>query len=164
MTEFLEVRDGSRRIAFEGTLIAYVTSAGGSKSRWSEYSLYRTVTGVYVLQKVGFSLVVHMPSCHEIVGSLNRFQEENPGRDPMDGWWLCESCCTKSRGPVDITALLVENDRYWATTSENPDRIVDALFRRKEGARHLPRLSIELLEQAARVDSKIAEAFRIERI
>jgi hypothetical protein len=160
--ELLEVRDGSRRITFEGELIGFVTSAGNSKPRWSEYKLYKTIAGTYVLEKVGRSIVVHMPMCPEIIDSLNRFQEENPGRDPTDGWWFCESCCTGGR--VDPTALLVEHNRHWVTISEDPQHIVDALYRRKEGARHLPRLSLDLLDQAARVDPAISEAFRVERI
>ena len=161
MPEFLEVRDGSRRITFEGEMIAFVSSAGNSKPRWSEYKLYKTITGTYVLEKVGRSIVVHMPGCPEIIDTLNRFQEENPGRDPTDGWWFCEAC-TNDR--VDITALLVEHNRHWVTISEDPMHIIDALYRRKEGARHLPRLSLELLDSAARVDDAIAEAFRVERI
>lgn len=161
MSELLEVRDGSRRITFEGEMIAFVSSAGNSKPRWSEYKLYKTVTGTYVLEKVGRSIVVHMPGCPEIIDTLNRFQEENPGRDPTDGWWFCESC---TRGRVDITALLVEHNRHWVTISEDPNHIIDALYRRKEGARHLPRLSLELLDSAARVDEAISEAFRVERI
>ena len=104
-----------------------------------------------MLEKVGRSIVVHMPGCSEIKDPLNRFQEENPGRDPTDGWWFCESCTTDR---VDITALLVEHNRHWVTISEDPLHIVDALYRRKEGARHLPRLSLELLDQAARVDDR----------
>lgn len=161
MPEFLEVRDGSRRITFEGDMIAFVSSASNSKPRWSEYKLHKTVGGTYVLEKIGRSIVVHTPTCPEIIDSLNRFQAEHPGKDPTDGWWFCESCTS---GRVDITALLVEHDRHWVTISDDAEHIIDALYRRKEGARHLPRLSLELLDQAARVDEAIAEAFRVERI
>lgn len=161
MAEHLTVQDGSRRITFEGELIASVSSVGPSKPRWSEYRLYKTVTGTYVLEKVGRSIVVHRPGCSEIIDTLDRFQERFPGRDPSDGFWLCEGCMTSG---YDITALLVEHDRHWVTITENPSDVVDALYRKRSGARHLPRLSLELLDQAARVDEALASAFRVERI
>jgi hypothetical protein len=161
VSEPIVVRDGSRQITFDGDLIAAVSSAGGSKPRWSEYKLYKTVNSTYVLEKIGRSIVVHMPACPEIIDQLDRFQDKNPGRDPSDGWWFCESC---THGRVDITALLIEHDRHWVTITEDPIHVVDALYRKRDGARHLPRLILELLDQAARVDDSIAEAFRVERL
>jgi len=157
----LEVQDGSRRISFEGEMIASVSSRSTAKPRWSEYRLYRTVNGQYLLEKVGVSVMIHRPGCPEIIERLNRFQDRYPGRDPEEGFWYCETCC---RGPVDITSLLVETDRHWVSITTDPTQIVDALYRRKDGARHLPRLSLDLLEQASRVDEKIADAFRVERL
>ena len=62
-------------------------------------------------------------------------------------------------------ALLVENDRNWVTITEDPQEIIDALYRRKGGARSLQRISLALLEQAARADEKIADAFyTVERL
>jgi len=161
VADVLEVKDGSRRISFEGELIASVTSRSTVKPRWSEYRLYRTVNGQYLLEKVGVSVMVHLPGCPEIIDRLNRFQDEYPGRDPDEGFWYCDTCC---RGHVDITALLVEHNRHWVTITEEPMQIVDALYRRKDGARHLPRLSLDLLDQAARVDDRIGDAFRVERL
>jgi hypothetical protein len=161
VAEFIVVQDGSRKITFEGDLIASVSSVGPSKPRWSEYRLYKTISGTYVLEKVGRSIVVHTPGCPEIIDTLDRFQDKNPGKDPSDGFWLCESCMTSR---YDITALLVEHDRHWVTITEEPAHVVDALYRKRDGARHLPRLSLELLDQAARVDDNLADAFRVERI
>ena len=161
MAEMIVVEDGSRKITFEGDLIASVSSVGPSKPRWSEYRLYKTVSGTYVLEKVGRSIVVHNPGCSEIIDSLDRFQDKNPGKDPSEGFWLCESCMN---GRYDITSLLVEHDRHWVNITEEPQAVVDALYRKRDGARHLPRLSLELLDQAARVDAKLADAFLTERL
>ena len=157
-----EVQDGSRMLTFEGELLGSVTSQRPSSPRWSEYRLYKTVGGVYVLEKVGRSIVVHQPGCTKIVEALNRFQTTNPGRDPEDGWWFCESCIFDGR--YDLTALLVEADRHWVIVSTEADQIIDALYRKKSGARSLPRLSLDLLDQVARVDDRIGGAFRVERI
>ena len=59
-TQPYEVRDGSRLITFDGVLLGAVSSKRPSSPRWSEYHLYRTEGGVYVLEKVGRSTVVHM--------------------------------------------------------------------------------------------------------
>lgn len=166
MTQSFAVRDGSRLVTFDGELLGMSSSQRNSSPRWSEYRLYKTTTGVYVLEKVGRSVVVHMPGCPDIVNPLNRFEQEHPGKDPTDGWWFCESCINDYSGPAgyDITALLVENDRHWVIISEEPEQIMDALYRRKGGARSLPRLSLDLLETVARVDQAIADVYRIERI
>jgi hypothetical protein len=156
VAESIEVRDGARRITFDGQLIGSVSSRRHDSPRWSEYKLYRTVAGSYVLEKVGRSIVVHMPSCQDIIAQLDRFQTVHPGADPTDGWWFCETCTAAG---YNITALLVENDRSWVTISEDPQEIIDALYRRKGGARSLQRISLSLLEQASRADEKISEAF-----
>lgn len=162
MSEAYEVQDGSRVLTFTGELLGSVTSYRPASPRWSEYKLYKTDGGTYVLSKVGKSIVVHMPGCSRIVEALNRFQSEHPDKDPEDGWWFCEFCCPDQK--YNLPALLVEADRHWVIVSENPDQIVDALYRRKSGARSLPRLSLDLLEQVARVDEGVTNAYRVERI
>lgn len=156
MPDTIEVRDGARRITFEGQLIGSSSSRRHGSPRWSEYKLYRTDSGTYVLEKVGRSIVVHMPACSDIVNPLNRFESDHPGEDPTNGWWFCENCTAHG---YNITALLVENDRNWVTITEEPREVIEALYRRKGGARSLQRISISLLEQAARADEKISAAF-----
>jgi len=157
-----EVRDGATRtISFEGHLLGEVSSRRSQAPRWTELRLYKTVGDQYVLEKVGASVVVHAPTCPDILAALPRFQEMHPGADPSDGnWWFCERC-----GDVavrDITKLLVESNRYWAIISEEPATIVDSLYRRKDGARSMPRMSLDLLDEASRNDPAILESFRSE--
>ena len=95
------------------------------------------------------------------LGDLKRFQEVYPGKDPTEDGWFCETCLLNG---YDITSLLVESDRHWATISEEPQQIIEALYRRKDGARSLQRLSLELLEQVAQVDPLVADAYRVEHI
>lgn len=156
MAESIEVRDGARRITFDGQLIGSASSRRHDSPRWSEYKLYKTVSDTYVLEKVGRSIVVHMPGCSEIISQLDRFQNRHPGSDPADGWWFCENCTADGH---NITALLVENDRSWVTITDDPREVIDALYRRKGGARSLQRISLALLEQASRADDKISSAF-----
>jgi hypothetical protein len=157
------VRDGATRvIEFDGQLLGEVTSRRGSRGpRWTELRLFKTDAGTYVLEKVGVSVVVHAPGCSNIIGALPRFQEEYPGADPADGtWWICDRC--GSEAVQDITRLLVETNRHWALIAEDPAQIVDALYRRKEGARSMPVMSLNLLDEAGKNDPAILGAFQSE--
>lgn len=157
-----QVRDGATRIIeFDGELLGEVSSRRSRGPRWTELRLFKTDAGTYVLEKVGASVVVHAPRCPNIIGSLPRFQEVHPGADPADeNWWICERCGTVA--VQDITKLLVETNRHWATIAENPAQIVDALYRRKDGARSMPRMSLDLLDEAGKNDPEILKAFRSE--
>lgn len=159
------VQDGhdgrTRKLVFDGDLIGEVSSRRQKGPRWTELRLFKTVAHAYVLEKVGMSVVVHAPGCPEIKGDLPRFQSVHPGADPADGtWWICEVC--GKTAVRDITSLLVETNRHWAIIAEDPAMIVDALYRRKLGARSMPRMSIDLLDQAGQVDPAILECSRSE--
>lgn len=161
------VRDGAtRKIEFDGTMLAEVSSRRSGAPRWTELRLYKTDSGIFVLEKVGRSVVLHAPDCREILPDappLPRFQEVHPGSDPADGtFWFCESC--GRRAAADITKLLVEADRHWALVSETPDEIVESLYRRKGGARSLPRMSIDLLEEASAASPELSHAYSVEVI
>ena len=155
-----QVRDGSRLISFRGKLTAEVSSERPGASRWQELRLFRTDGGSYVLEKVGRSVLTHMPGCPRIIGKLPRFQEAYPGGDPEDGFWY-DDCVPET---YDFPQLLVEEDRFWAIIAEEPDQIVEALYRKKQGSRQLPRISLDLLEQAAKEDPAIGDAYLVEKI
>jgi hypothetical protein len=162
MSQTFKVRDGQTRIIeFDGQRLGEVSSRRSQAPRWTELRLYRTDAGVYVLEKVGASVVVHAPGCSDILNPLPRFQEMHPGADPSDGtWWFCERC--GDLAVRDITKLLVESNRYWAIIAEDPAQIVDSLYRRKNGARSMPRMSLDLLDEAGRCDPTILDSFKAE--
>jgi hypothetical protein len=161
-----KVRDGNTRvIEFDGDMLAEVSSRRAQNPRWTELRLYRTDAGVYVLEKIGASVVLHVPGCGEIRGELPRFQALNPGADPSDGsWWFCEQCGDMAARDRNITRLLIESNRYWAIIAEDPAQIVDALYRRKNGARSMPRMSLDLLDQAGESDPAILASFQQEYV
>ena len=158
--EARHVRDGSRLISFEGRLLSTVSSERPGTPRWTEMRLFRTVGGSYVLEKVGRSIMTHMPGCSRIIGRIPRFQEAHPGDDPEDGYWYCD--CVPEE--YDLTQLLAEEDRYWAVIADQPERVVEALYRKKEGSRYLPRISLDLLERAADSDPSLGDAYLVEKI
>lgn len=155
-----QVRDGSRLITFEGERLGYISSQRDGHPRWTEMSIYRTDGGSYVLEKVGRSVVTHMPGCPGIIGKIPRFQQAHPGDDPDEGYEYHD--CVPDE--YDFTRLLVEEDRFWATIATEPSDIVDALYRRRGGIRHLPRIGLDLLDIVSAVEPRFEPAVRVEHI
>jgi hypothetical protein len=160
MGDTYQVRDGPRLITFDGVLLGFVSSQRTGNPRWTEMSIYKTTGGTYVLEKVGRSTVTHMPGCPDIVGKIPRFQEVHAGDDPDVGYQY-HTCVPQE---YDFTRLLAEEDRYWAMVAEEPARVTEALYRRREGERHLPRISLDLLEVVSRSDPSFGMDWRVERI
>jgi hypothetical protein len=161
MTSF-KVRDGRERIIeFDGKQIAEISSERPDSPRWMVMKIYKTNSGTYVLEKIGASRVVHMPGCTEPFDDLPRFQDMNPGEDPFTpAWWQCRTCCDVAGVTVDMTALQVEENRYTGFWSDNPQDVIEELYRKKGGARVLQRMAVDLLEEASDADEGIAKAYR----
>lgn len=155
-----QVRDGSRLIMFEGELLGFSSSEREGVSRWTEMSVYLTDGGSYVLEKVGRSLVCHMPECPD-VDTLPRFQEQHPGDDPDYGYVFHEECVPEV---YDFTRLLIEENRYWAMITKKPIEILEALERRRDGIRTLPRIGMELLEKVSATHPEFGDFWRTEHI
>lgn len=159
-----QVRDAGRLITFDGDLLAGVTSRrDGDAARWTEMRLYRSEAGTYILEKVGRSILMHLRECSDPdinTSKLPRFQDVHPGDDP-DFNYEFHSCVPEE---YDFTRLLVEEDRYWSTIAEDPMKIVEALYRKKDGERHMPRISLDLLEAAGERDTGIRDAYANEYI
>jgi len=150
------VQDGFRKITFDGDLLARASSERPYPRRWTDLALYRTEAGAYILEKIGASRVMHVSDCPEVIEDLPRFQEVYPGEDPDDDEFDYHDCVPDV---YNFPSLLVEKDRYWAQISENPISVVKALMRYRDHSRWLPRLSMQLLEKAAELDSGIRDAY-----
>jgi hypothetical protein len=58
-----------------------------------------------------------------------------------------------------------EKHRYWAQVSEEPDAVLDALYKFDQGgARYLTNVAQRLLEDASEKDEAIESVYRIEMI
>jgi hypothetical protein len=148
-----QVRDGNRLLTFDGELLATISSRESlDKDRWTEMSVFRTTGGSYILEKVGRSTRLHMPGCSDILKDLPLFQQAHPGEDPEAGYSWCDLCSPPVGEEYDFPSLLVEEDRYWATISTDPEVIIDALWRKREGYRRLPRISVQLLTELTDAD------------
>lgn len=156
MAEFV-VQDGFRRITFNGDLLARASSERPHPRRWTDLTLYRTDGGTYILEKTGSSRVTHIRDCPEVVEDLPRFQETYPGEDPDDAEFEYHDCVPEV---YDFPSLLVEKNRHWAQISDNPTSVIKSLMRYRDHSRWLPRLSMQLLERAAELDTGIRQAFQ----
>lgn len=167
MTTAYQVRDGAiRTLEFDGDLLASQSSWRPGSPRWMELKLFKTTNGVYVLSKIGRSMVVHSPDCEiprDQFGNrpeLPRFQEMHPGADPFTPeFFVCEEC-EAGGADGDFTRIEIEEDRYFAAHSDDPRDMIEELYRRKGGAKSLQRMAVDLLEEASKNDEGIARAFQ----
>lgn len=153
-----EVRDGSRKLQFDGDLLGSSTSWRRNSERWIEFELYKTKSGSYVLSRVGVSLVFHGAACPLVKRySLIEADSKSVRLDAIP----CEEC----RPSLDVPVVFPERDRTWAQVSEDPDAILEALYKYDQGGtRYLTNVAHRLLEQASAKDPAIESVYRVETI
>lgn len=155
--ERFNVRDGQRTLTFVGWKIAEADSQVGTDARWTELGLYRTLTGKYVLEKVGRSDVFHSPKCTRKskgvqFDDLDSVPDVDEHEDLEYQFIPCEDC----RPTYDMTPVWVERDISAATVLETAEQVVESLFRRESNnTRFISRVSRALLEDAVRNDEEI---------
>lgn len=152
------VKDGDRELQFNGTLLAKSTSARRGAYRWIEFELYKTESGSYILSRVGVSLIFHGAAC----SLVSKYKlNESPIYELKRNAIPCEEC-----QPDDSLDLVFpEKYRYWAQVSDQPDAVLDALYKYDDnGAYYLTSVAQRLLQEAAKVDKDIANVYNVEVI
>ncbi len=150
-----QVRDGDRVLEFCGDLLAESTSHRHGQTRWIEFKLFRTKAGSYILSRIGNSIVYHDRSC-----SLVSQYRLKPGLIEPDAA-PCEMCAPQASSGD----LFPERIRYWAQVMDQPQAVLEALYKYdQDGARYLTLVAQRLLAQAATSDSRIASAYKVERV
>lgn len=153
-----EVKDGSRTLKFSGKLLGQSSSWRRGSTRWIEFSLYKTDNGSYVLSRVGVSLIFHGAACplvkrYSLVeSSIDKLQE-----DALP----CEEC----QPDLNLPVVFPEKYRNWAQVSDDPEAVLEALYKYDQGgARYLTNVAQRLLEEASEHDTKIESVYRVEMI
>jgi hypothetical protein len=151
-----EVRSNSRTFRFRGVELASSTSYRNDATRWVEFRLYRTEAGTYVLSRIGRSLAYHVPTC----GTATRNALATiPLADLHERAEPCGDCRPDLS---ETTSVAVEAPRYWALPIDAAAGVVAALHKSDaSGARYLTAVAARLLDEAALVDSHIAEAYLV---
>lgn len=152
------VKDGSRTLQFNGTLLGKSSSWRRGSTRWIEFELYKTESGSYILSRVGVSLVYHGAAC----ALVKRYGLSEASVDGLNADALpCEECFPTKEADL----VFPEKHRYWAQVSEEPDAVLDALYKYDQGgARYLTNVAQRLLEDASEKDEAIESVYRIEMI
>lgn len=153
-----EVKDGSRTLQFEGEMIASSTSRRYDSLRWIEFKLYKTKNGSYVLSRIGVSLVYHGAACQLV----KRYKLIEAGSEVLSQDSVpCEECYPDDTLPV----VFPEKARTWAQVSDEPEAVLEALYKYDDGgARYLTNVAQRLLEEASEKDRGIESVYRIEMI
>lgn len=153
-----EVRNGNRILRFEGRHLANSSSRRPGAARWIEFDLYKTVAGSYVLSRVGVSHIYHSNMCPLVQRyGLWEIDSHELTRDAVP----CEDCHPDASEPLVYPELF----RYWTLVAEEPEAILDALYKEDHnGARYLTRVAERLLQEAAAQDAEIDLIYRFEYI
>lgn len=157
-----EVLNGKRTLRFDGALLAFSSSYREDSPRWVEFTLYRTVGGAYILSRIGQTRVYHAQGC-DVVSRNKPPKTAIPAL--KEGSSPCNQCQPPRLGSLSEIEVYVEMPRYWATVSESPTGVVDALYKYNEsGVRYLTNVAEQLLDEASAVDSNIAQAYKVEDV
>lgn len=154
----IEVKDGSRILKFNGKLLGKSSSWRRGSNRWIEFELYKTDNGSYVLSRVGVSVIYHAGACHLV----KRYGLQEAGVEALrDDVVPCDEC----RPSFEAGVVFPEKHRYWAQVSEDPNAVLEALYKYDNGgARYLTHVAQRLLEESSETDKGIESVYRIEMI
>lgn len=155
----IEVKDGTRILKFNGKLLGKSSSWRRGSNRWIEFELYKTDNGSYVLSRIGVSVIYHTASCHLVkrYGLQDQLTESISSTEVVP----CDECKPSLMAEV----IFPEKNRYWAQVSEDPNAVLEALYKYDNGgARYLTHVAQRLLEQASETDKGIESVYRIEMI
>ena len=154
-----EVKDGSRTLQFNGRLLGESTSWRRGSTRWIEFSLYQTENGSYILSRIGVSLVYHGSTCPLVKRyGLVEVSTTELNEDAVS----CEECNTSKN---EVPVVFPEKNRTWAQVSEDPEAVLEALYKYDDGgARYLTKVAQRLLEEASKKDRKVEQVYKVEII
>lgn len=153
-----EVKDGARTLQFTGTLLGESSSWRRGSYRWIEFKLYQTTNGSYVLSRVGVSLIYHGAACPLV----RRYGLQEI---PYDDLAMDSTPCYECNPSAEARLVFPEKYRYWAQVSDDPQAVLDALYKYDDGgARYLTNVAQRLLEQASMMDQRLETVYRVETI
>lgn len=154
-----EVMDGVRKLHVDGTLLAESSSRESYKDRWVEFRLFKTKSGVYVISRVGHSILYHSSDCATVTRNrLSAANLDDLSRDLKP----CRNC---SPDYADPQGVYPETPRPWLGTCQNARGVVSSLMKYDDnGTEYLTNVAKSLLEAASAVDEDINSEYNSEVI
>lgn len=151
------IQDGARVLKFEGQELAQSSSQEPGKTRWVEFSLYRTRNGKYVVGRVGVSMTFHKSSC--AVVKRNNI-DPLPAQVISSNLQPCRECSPSREAE---TYLYAETPRHRAQICTTARGVVDSLKQYdSRNTEYITDVARRLLEDAAKIDEDISDAFYVE--
>lgn len=162
LEEFMQpylVQDNIRKLKFDGIIIAESTSRSFRKERWVEFTLYKTRANLYVVSRIGRSLLFHSKACPTV--ERNHLTPVDESELPADSI-PCQECKPPR---ISVDGVFPETPRYMAQDSSTAQGVVASVMQYDDnGTRYLTNVARRLLENAAQVDPDIADAFYVDEI
>lgn len=155
-----KVRDGLRELIIEGELLSESSSEAPNKDRWIEFKLFKTYSGVYVVSRVGYSMLFHAEDCKVV--ERNHLSPEL-AENLADGDYVpCQRCLPVWFNPEGI---FPEKPRYHSQVCQSAKGVLEYLNKQDpNGAVYLTNVARTLLEDASIVDTGIRKAYMTEVI
>ena len=144
------LHDGTRVIKFSGSILGQASSGDEDSLRWSEFTLYKTQSGKYILHRVGKSRVYHTTWCH-------RGLESTPREAITDDWVPCDKCKPHLTRDSVVCPEKTRNKVIMTPTAES---VVKSLYMKDaDNVFYLTNVAKCLLEEASDNDSDIEKAY-----
>ena len=152
------MKDGNRTLEFNGALLGKSSSKRRDSLRWIEFELYRTESGSYILSRVGVSLVFHGAACTLV-------KRYNLQEAPTAELHLDATPCGECDPDESIELVFPEKYRHWAQVTDRPEVVLESLYKYDDnGTKYLTSVAERLLQEAAKLDSDIANVYNYEII
>ena len=155
-----QVDDGDRVLQFEGEHLAHSTSKRDDSPRWSEFDLYRTNGGSYVVSRVGYSNVYHTADCSVVSkGRHAPAQVATLTEDAVP----CEECRPTAEIGQAHELIYPERPLPWAQACPTADAAIEALAKYDvDDNRYFTRVARQLATRAAKKDWRVRDAYYVE--
>ncbi len=153
-----EVKDGSRTFQFNGRLLGESSSRYADSLRWIEFQLYKSESGSYIISRIGVSIVFHGAACF-LVKKYNLTEGLPENLRPSA--YPCLECSPSKNLPF----VFPEKDRTWAYVTDDPQDVIDALYKYDDKNNgYLTNVAKRLLESATKNDENLDMVYRLETI
>lgn len=148
------IQDKSRTMTVFGEKLADSSSYAPGKTRWIEFTLYKSDSGIYVVHRVGYSKVYHTSDCETAI----RNHLEPSSSEMVDHTW---NPCILCHPDSESEYVFPEDERHHVSTCESPGGVLDflSMYDPNSQSTYYTNAAIDLLEAASKVDADISDTY-----
>lgn len=154
-----DVMNGVRKLKVDGVILAESSSKAPYKDRWVEFTLFKTPSNLYVISRVGHSVLYHSSDCATV--SRNRLSAANLDDLPKN----LKPCNKCSPDYADPEGVYPETPRPWLGTCQTAKGVIASVMKEdNDGTLYLTNVAKTLLELASEVDEELNKEYNSEVI